>query len=437
MDIFNAARRVTREKVRRLVDSSQPGATALSLDLQLITLRGKGWLAHKAVSVPANGQQAEKYWVGLVSQWQIGALHAYGRKACMDSTHGTGRGFNGEKVFLYSLVVRNKQTAGLTPAAWMVTNSEAHEVIEDWLKWLAEEIEYIPEYFMIDMSVTEARAIADAYEHLPEERRPKIHWCLTHVGKAWSENFLKRLPPDADLGGRNEQWERMRNQLYSLVHAENVESFNDRVLRMVHAWEGLGYANWSQYFEGNYLPFKEYWAGPWRLVRDLRKAKKHFYYFDRHWDRMLPDHIIAGANMPGQPGGGGDEDDDGENAGQNGAELGQGLNPNNALQPPQGAGGNPPEPVPRPRVPGNNPPPPDQLQAFREQAHARRAALYHSAIEQIRRQQAQVNLMTERLQREVDGGQEVMTFEVRDLEGIIESCESNRRHVAGALQGGD
>lgn len=52
------------------------------------------------------------------------ALHAYGRKVCMDSTHNTGRGFNGEKIYLYTLVLRNKQTGGLTPGAWMLSNSE-------------------------------------------------------------------------------------------------------------------------------------------------------------------------------------------------------------------------------------------------------------------------------------------------------------------------
>lgn len=52
------------------------------------------------------------------------ALHAYGRKICMDSTHNTGRGFSGEKIYLYSLVLRNKQTGGLVPGAWMLSNSE-------------------------------------------------------------------------------------------------------------------------------------------------------------------------------------------------------------------------------------------------------------------------------------------------------------------------
>lgn len=47
----------------------------------------------------------------------------------MDSTHNRGKGFAGEKIFLYSLVVRNRQTGGLSPGAWMLTNSEAQYVL--------------------------------------------------------------------------------------------------------------------------------------------------------------------------------------------------------------------------------------------------------------------------------------------------------------------
>lgn len=71
MDIFNAARRVKCQNIRPLVDSTQPGAVTLSLELQIMTLRDKGWKAHKGVAIPANDQEPEKYWVGLIATWQI------------------------------------------------------------------------------------------------------------------------------------------------------------------------------------------------------------------------------------------------------------------------------------------------------------------------------------------------------------------------------
>lgn len=71
MDIFNAARRVKCQTIRPLVDSTQPGAVTLSLELQMMALREKGWKAHKGVAIPGNAQEGEKYWVGLIATWQI------------------------------------------------------------------------------------------------------------------------------------------------------------------------------------------------------------------------------------------------------------------------------------------------------------------------------------------------------------------------------
>jgi hypothetical protein len=42
MDIFNAARRVQLSNVRPLVDSTQPGAAATALELQMADLRANG-----------------------------------------------------------------------------------------------------------------------------------------------------------------------------------------------------------------------------------------------------------------------------------------------------------------------------------------------------------------------------------------------------------
>jgi hypothetical protein len=71
MDVFNAARRVACERVRPLVDSSQPGATATSLEIQILMLNEKGWLAKKGIAIPGAGDQGGKYWLGLVAPWQM------------------------------------------------------------------------------------------------------------------------------------------------------------------------------------------------------------------------------------------------------------------------------------------------------------------------------------------------------------------------------
>lgn len=137
--------------------------------------------------------------------------------------------------------------------------------MKEWLIWLREELDYQPEYFVIDMSATEARAIKDAYPEREDRQTPKIHWCLTHVRKAWLDN-LKRIPADGILGGHGVSHERVINQLSSLVDAEDEATFNERYFRMRQDWDDLGYADWSRYFDGWYMPFKRYWGGPWRKV---------------------------------------------------------------------------------------------------------------------------------------------------------------------------
>lgn len=113
-----------------------------------------------------------------------------------------------------------------------------------------------------------ARAITDAFPEREDRARPKIHWCLTHVGKAWHDN-LKRVPAERILSAYGVTHERISNQLRLLVDADAEEIFNERYLRMREDWNNLGYADWMRYFEGWYMPFKQYWRRPWRRVKAL------------------------------------------------------------------------------------------------------------------------------------------------------------------------
>lgn len=139
--------------------------------------------------------------------------------------------------------------------------------VEGWLVWLKTEMSFVPQFFMIDMSPTEMRAILNAYAE--RELPPKIHWCYVHLEKAWYDNCTHRIPAEGELGEDGVSWRRMKNQLNSLLDAETLEIFNERLLRMMADWTGLGYHSWLEYFTRQYVPFREQWGGPWRKVRTL------------------------------------------------------------------------------------------------------------------------------------------------------------------------
>lgn len=126
---------------------------------------------------------------------------------------------------------------------------------------------------MEDMSPTEMRAILNAY---PEgNARPRVHWCNVHLKKAWRENGRQRLPAEEDLGGEQGAWGRVRRQLDSLIDAESVDIFNERLLRMIAEWNGFEYHAWIEYFTRSYIPFREQWGGPWRKVSPGSSPKMH------------------------------------------------------------------------------------------------------------------------------------------------------------------
>lgn len=57
---------------------------------------------------------------------------------------------------------------------------------------------------MIDMCVTEARAITDTYENIPQKRRPVIRWCWVSVIRFNMTILAKRFSKNNE--GRSAMW---------------------------------------------------------------------------------------------------------------------------------------------------------------------------------------------------------------------------------------
>lgn len=95
----------------------------------------------------------------------------------------------------------------------------------------------------------------------------------------------------------------------------------------------------------------------------------------------------------------------------------------------------PGDPPPVPPEGAINPVPQQLLQMHRDAAAARVNALYQSALENIERQSRQIELVRMRLLARGGEGAAGDLFSADHLEALIQSCESNRRLIAGLLNG--
>ncbi|KAJ7660131.1 hypothetical protein DFH06DRAFT_1472232 [Mycena polygramma] len=189
-DVYNAIRR----RLRKLAHLDPDGTRSLSLWKEKL-----GSLGYSVLYEPVSAQARDEnsYVFAIVSPWQKKLLLKYNKVACFDSTHNTCFSAAGkeEKAFLYTVVVKNLATGKGSPAAFMITPSEAQYTIIDFIRWLRTECGFLCTTWMIDCSDVEAAGITTGCGVAI-----LIFLCFWHVMKAVAEQAKKKLavknPPD-------------------------------------------------------------------------------------------------------------------------------------------------------------------------------------------------------------------------------------------------
>ncbi|EJD44975.1 hypothetical protein AURDEDRAFT_47582, partial [Auricularia subglabra TFB-10046 SS5] len=90
-----------------------------SVNLWMERLKDKGWSTIDE-SVPVSHSKSALC-IGLVSPWQRAMIDKYGDTICLDSTHNTCVAEDGGKVYLYTIVARDRTTGKGTPLGFMLT----------------------------------------------------------------------------------------------------------------------------------------------------------------------------------------------------------------------------------------------------------------------------------------------------------------------------
>ncbi|KAF8579579.1 hypothetical protein K439DRAFT_1359286 [Ramaria rubella] len=94
-----------------------------SLRLWCQKLMAKGWAAEYERTP---GEEAhEGFAIMLSSPWQQQLLGQFGNMVCLDSMHKTCRGPSDEKIFLTTVLTRDRVTGRGVPLAWLLTNHES------------------------------------------------------------------------------------------------------------------------------------------------------------------------------------------------------------------------------------------------------------------------------------------------------------------------
>lgn len=139
--------------------------------------------------------------------------------------------------------------------------------VEAWLRWLYDELGFIPGYIVIDMSATEKKAIIKAYRGL--HRQPVIHWCTFHVWQAWEEAIKGKVKPLRNHHNPYENRETVKKQLRVLQDTTEEADFEILAQEIIADWRDKGLDTWTRYWTGTYYENRALWAGPWRTVSRL------------------------------------------------------------------------------------------------------------------------------------------------------------------------
>ncbi|KZV78403.1 hypothetical protein EXIGLDRAFT_783879 [Exidia glandulosa HHB12029] len=256
-DVYNALRRRLDAETFLAPEMSE------SLKLWIHQLSEANW-STIFESLPIPGEPAALC-LGLVSPWQREMIKKYGDTVCLDSTHNTCVTEDGGKIFLYTLVARDRTTGKGTPLAFMVTDRETHHPLVRFLRWMHEATGFSPRSILIDCSDTEALAIKLAFDDT--DVIPVIlycYWHLLNLFRAWEKNVKSKVKLGR-MASKEDTAETLRDamkSLYGLMEAASEAEFDARVDEFTAEWGDQ--KAFVLYVQTEWLTCKERWVKAWR-----------------------------------------------------------------------------------------------------------------------------------------------------------------------------
>lgn len=184
------------------------------------------------------------------------------------------------------MVVKNLATGKGSPAAFMITPSEAQYAIMDFLRWL-KRMGFIPNCWMIDCSDTEVAGIRSAYG-----LAMLVFECLWHVLKAITEQTKKKLkvkqiPAGGTKVEANQQLrESAKGDFVRLIHAASAEDFEEIWTEIQETY--AEHVEWIAYLSGEWIGKKERWALAWRKVSGVCAFLASSFVSDQRSPPLLP-----------------------------------------------------------------------------------------------------------------------------------------------------
>ncbi|OAQ28296.1 hypothetical protein K457DRAFT_38118, partial [Linnemannia elongata AG-77] len=115
---------------------------------------------------------------GFSSPWQLDQLRQWGDVFCFDGTHHV----RGRDTYLFSIVVKNKETGHGVPVAFLLTKTQRWELLKEWLCQLKVKLDqmctmpYFPTVVITDQGQNEINAIRYAFDF-----KPRIFYCAWHI----------------------------------------------------------------------------------------------------------------------------------------------------------------------------------------------------------------------------------------------------------------
>ncbi|KAJ7676949.1 hypothetical protein DFH06DRAFT_1080029 [Mycena polygramma] len=173
----------------------------------------------------------------------------------------------------------NLATGKGSPAAFMITPSEAQYAIIDFIRWLRTECGFLCTTWMIDCSDVEAAGITTGCGVAI-----LIFLCFWHVMKAVAEQAKKKLANPQDGVSKTAANSQLRADAVAdfrrLLNALTTEEF-DEILEEIES-SYSEYPSWLKYLRTEWLPKKERWCMAYRKDRAHYKIDTNNYVESWH-----------------------------------------------------------------------------------------------------------------------------------------------------------
>ncbi|KAG0038455.1 hypothetical protein BGZ83_003078, partial [Gryganskiella cystojenkinii] len=204
-DVYNIVYAINAKLMRKATDEFE------SARLWLDHLKADGYFVY-------HDTENHRYH-GFSSKWQLEELVRWGDVFCFDGTHHAC----GKTTFLYTIVVKNRETGLGVPVAFFLTKISRWNVLVGWLEALKAmvderfKINYQPNVVITDQGDTEINAIRHVFP-----LNTKLFYCAWHVLQAWQRQLtVKKLNMEGlSVNERQKRREERRidTVIYILVH---------------------------------------------------------------------------------------------------------------------------------------------------------------------------------------------------------------------------